>query len=276
VHARSPRASKPFLKLNCAALVENLLESELFGHERGAFTGATNAKAGLAEAAHEGTLFLDEVGELPLNLQAKLLRLLESGEITRVGGLKATAVDVRFVCATNKSLSTMVDEGRFRSDLYFRLDGMTIHVPPLRERKTEIPSLARRFLEEAATANGRAAPALSPEATERLLAHDWPGNVRELKNVIARSILFCKEGTLRATDLRIESGVASSSSGAPSSKPMLSAPSATDDKRKRVLDALEKARWNQTRAAELLGVTRRTLYNWLDELGIPRARGGPS
>jgi two-component system, NtrC family, response regulator AtoC len=261
VHAGSPRADKPFLKLNCAALVENLLESELFGHERGAFTGAAQAKVGLAEAAQGGTLFLDEVGELTPALQAKLLRLLENGEITRVGGVRAIPVDVRFVCATNRSLPEMVEKGTFRNDLYFRLDGLTITVPPLRERRAEIRSLAEQFVKEAS--EGRTPPALSPDAIERLLSHDWPGNVRELKNVIARSVLFCRGDKLVAADLRIETDAPRSArSVAPA-----------DDRRQRVLDALEKSRWNQSRAAELLGVSRRTLHNWLDELGIPRARG---
>jgi transcriptional regulator with GAF, ATPase, and Fis domain len=263
IHMLSPRKDKPFLKLNCAALVENLLESELFGHEKGAFTGAVASKPGLAEAADGGTLFLDEVGELSLATQAKLLRLLESGEVTRVGALKATPVDVRFVCATNRGLPEMVERGTFRQDLYFRLDGLTIHVPPLRQRPGEIEPLARRFLAEAAANAGRTAPAISEEALDVLARHDWPGNVRELRNVIARSLLFCKGAILQAADVRIER--------TRSENP---APPPADDKQKRVLDALEKSLWNQTRAAALLGISRRTLHNWLDELGIPRARGG--
>jgi two-component system, NtrC family, response regulator AtoC len=272
VHSASPRANQPFTTLNCAALVENLLESELFGHERGAFTGATHAKAGLVEAASGGTLFLDEVGELTPSTQAKLLRVLEAGEVTRVGAVKAIAVDVRFVCATNRSLGAMVDEGRFRRDLYFRLDGLTIDVPPLRERKSEIVHLARRFLEEAAADAHRSPPTLSPETIERLTSHDWPGNVRELKNVIARSLLFCKGDILLASELRIAGGVGESVRPA---GPTGTSALALEEKRKRVQEALEKSLWNQTRAAALLGVTRRTLHNWLDELAIPRARGGP-
>jgi two-component system, NtrC family, response regulator AtoC len=265
IHSASPRADKPFVKLNCAALVENLLESELFGHERGAFTGATQPKEGLAEAAHGGTLFLDEVGELSLSTQAKLLRLLESGEITRVGGLKTIPIDVRFVCATNRDLKEMVQAGRFREDLYFRLDGLTIQVPPLRERPSEIETLARQFLEESAASAGKPAPVLGADAVARLARHNWPGNVRELRNVIARSALFCRGETLGAADLRME--VDGTRPSAPPSADALG------EKRRKVMEALEQAMWNQTRAAASLGISRRTLHNWLVELGIPRARG---
>jgi two-component system, NtrC family, response regulator AtoC len=263
VHAHSSRADKPFSKLNCAALVESLLESELFGHERGAFTGATQTKAGLVEATDGGTLFLDEVGELTLATQAKLLRVLENGEVVRVGATKATPVDVRWVCATNRNLREMVAAGRFREDLYFRLDGMTIQVPPLRERRADIAPLARRFLEEAARAAGRPVPELGEDAIEALVAHPWRGNVRELRNVVTRSQLFCQETTLRARHLLL-------SEDAPPSIPP--APASGGDRRARVLDALEKTGWNRTQAAKLLGVSRRTLHTWLLDLGIPSAR----
>ncbi len=268
VHAASSRAEKPFLKINCAALVESLLESELFGHERGAFTGAVQTKVGLVENANGGTLFLDEVGELSLATQAKLLRLLEDGAVTRVGGARPIPVDVRFVCATNRSLKAMVEDGTFRRDLYFRLDGLTILVPPLRERRSAIEPLAQRFLLEASESSGERVKALSREAVLRLVAHSWPGNVRELKNVIARSVLFCKGDTLLESDLRIEAEHPFTEALEPGN-PGASVDSA---KKRRVLDALEKSKWNQTRAAALLGVSRRTLHNWLVELDIPRAR----
>ena len=183
--------------------MESLLEAELFGHERGAFTGATQAKAGLLETASGGTLFLDEVGELPLTTQAKLLRVLESGEVTRVGAVRPRNVDVRFVAATHRDLRLLVANGQFREDLFFRLDGIAIRIPPLRERIAEIVPLAERFIVEAGAAAGDAAPSLGPDAAARLRAHSWPGNVRELRNVIMRSVLFCRESVLGAGALRL-------------------------------------------------------------------------
>lgn len=193
VHRQSPRAHAPILCLNCAALSENLLESELFGHEKGAFTGAGEAKPGLLETAPGGTVFLDEMGEMPLSLQAKLLRVIESREVTRVGGLKARPIDVRFVAATNRQIETEVAAGRFRSDLYFRLNGITLHIPPLRMRPREIMPLARKFLLQFWSQMGRrSVPRLSPSAEELLLAYAWPGNVRELRNVIERAAVLCE------------------------------------------------------------------------------------
>jgi DNA-binding NtrC family response regulator len=293
IHARSPRASGPFLKINCAALVESLLEAELFGHERGAFTGATQAKAGLVEAAHGGTLFLDEVGELPLGLQSKLLRALESGEVTRIGSLKPRSIDVRFVSATNRDLREWVGAGRFRQDLFFRLDGISIQIPPLRERTLEIPPLALAFTREACAAAKRSPVSLSPNAMARLLHYAWPGNVRELRNVIHRSVVLCTSQTLGLDDLRFE-GVGSPASSAPPSLAELSmgapappastaavaphpvaapqvGPARSDDER-RVVDALERCGGNQSRAAKLLGISRRTLIKRLDKMNLPRPR----
>jgi two-component system, NtrC family, response regulator AtoC len=286
LHAQSPRADKPFLKVNCAALVEALLEAELFGHERGAFTGAVQSKVGLLEATDGGTLFLDEVGELPLPTQAKLLRVLESGEVTRVGGLKPRTVDVRFVSATNRHLREQVAAGRFREDLFFRLDGISIEIPPLRERPSEIVALASSLLERAAFEAGRGAPTISAAAAEALLVHRWPGNVRELRNVMQRSLLFCAGDVLEPGDLYFESvgprptpsQPPAGSSGQPPSGAMGARPVAADDareaKRRRVIETLEQCGGNQTRAAELLGITRRTLQHWLIELDIPRPRAG--
>jgi two-component system response regulator AtoC len=306
VHAQSPRAAGPFLKINCAALMESLLESELFGHERGAFTGAAQAKVGLLEGASGGTLFLDEVGELPLALQAKLLRVLESGEVTRVGSLKPRPVDVRFVSATNRDLREWVAAGRFRQDLFFRLDGISIRIPPLRERTTEIPALAEAFVREACASAGRAPIGISHDAMARLVHHLWPGNIRELRNVIARSVLLCSRGKLEPADLRFDavgmapsspppsvvdlSRVASPSAPppapsappappsapppAPSAPPPApsSAPSLDAEEVRRIRDALEKSAGNQTRAAKLLGVSRRTLLKRLDAMDVPRPR----
>lgn len=287
LHELSPRSAGQLVRVNCAALVESLLEAELFGYERGAFTGATTAKPGLLEAASNGTLFLDEIGELPLPTQAKLLRVLESGEVMRVGAVKPRPVDVRFVSATHRDVRGLVASGRFREDLFFRLDGVSIRIPPLRERPTEIVALAERFIAVAAAASGRSPPVLSPEAATRLKAHSWSGNVRELRNVMQRSVLFCRESTLQPRDLQFDALGAASSAPVTShsSPPEVSDPSALGaappglsperaERRLRVIDALEKTVWNQTRAAEVLGISRRTLQAWLIELNIPRPRAG--
>ena len=284
IHELSSRAAASLVRVNCAALVESLLEAELFGHERGAFTGATQAKAGLLEAASGGTLFLDEVGELPLTTQAKLLRVLESGEVTRVGAVKPRSVDVRFVAATHRDLSVLVANGKFREDLFFRLDGVAIRIPPLRERTAEILPLAESFIIEAAAAAAQPPPSLAPDATARLRSHLWPGNVRELRNVIMRSVLFCRDGVLTAASLRM--GTIETADQRPSVAPPVPTTTLTGggvpagmsperaERRARVIDALEKTVWNQTRAAEILGITRRTLQTWMIDLDIPRPRGG--
>jgi len=279
VHRMSPRADKAFVKVNCAALVESLLEAELFGYERGAFTGADRAKAGLLEEASGGTLFLDELGEMPLTTQAKLLRVLESGEVMRVGGLKPHPVDVRFVAATNRDLKERVGAGAFRQDLFFRLDGMSIRIPPLRERPSEIAPLARAFVARACAEAGRAPLPLSDEAVARLLTHAWPGNVRELKNVMDRSVVLCAGDVIRPDELRFEAlGGAEpepASGAAPGSLPSSgrqSAEAIAESQRTRILQALEACNGNQTQAAKLLGISRRTLLHRLDALKLARPR----
>ena len=285
IHDLSPRANGQLVRVNCAALVESLLEAELFGYERGAFTGAAAAKPGLLEAASGGTLFLDEVGELPLSTQAKLLRVLESGEVTRVGALRPRPVDVRFVAATHRDLPSLVSSGKFREDLFHRLDGVAVRIPPLRERKSEVVALAESFIASSAKAAGTVAPSLSDDAAERLKAHPWRGNVRELRNVIQRSVLFCNGAVLDAKGLQFETLGAVMSAPHASAATMPPAPSSHDEggadlspdrqeRRVRVLDALERTVWNQTRAAEILGISRRTLQSWLIELNIPRPRAG--
>ncbi len=300
VHKRSSRADKAFVSLNCAALPETLLESELFGYERGAFTGAVQAKPGLIESAHEGTLFLDEIGEMPLATQAKLLRVLENGELTRIGAVKPRVVDVRFIAATNRDLPALVAHGEFRRDLYYRLNGITIPVPPLRERTPEIAPLAQLFLELAARRAGRRAPRLSAEVVPIFLGHSWPGNIRELKNVIDRALALCVGDHVRASHVLLDPPmpdvVAGGVSGAMSPRGLPSAPPATasapapgpamgrllridpDSERKLIEEALERAHGNQAKAAELLGISRRTLINRLDEYAIkrPRKRTEPS
>lgn len=204
IRRNSPRADGPFVCINCAALTESLLESELFGHEKGAFTGADSAKAGLLESAAGGTVFLDEIGDMPVGLQTRLLRALENREVTRVGGLKARAIDVRFVAATNKDLEAEVAAKTFRSDLYFRLNGMSLTIPPLRERLEEVEPLARQFLAEACHAAKRRSPRLGAEALEILRGCSWPGNIRELRNVIERALLFCDGAEVTAEHLPVE------------------------------------------------------------------------
>ncbi|WP_437575180.1 sigma 54-interacting transcriptional regulator [Sorangium sp. So ce887] len=202
LHARSPRASGPYVELNCAALPPSLLESELFGHEKSAFTGATQARPGLLESAHGGTLFLDEIGELPLAFQAKLLRVLEDRKVLRIGGRAPRRIDLRFVAATNRDIEAEIARGAFRQDLYFRLNGISLVVPPLRERVSEIGPLAGRFLEEACRQlEQRSAPRISPEALAVLEAYFWPGNVRELRNVIERAAVLCAGDSVEPVDL---------------------------------------------------------------------------
>jgi two-component system response regulator AtoC len=292
VHRTSPRAEKPFLCLNCASLSEHLLESELFGHERGAFTGASEAKPGLLETAPGGTVFLDEIGELPLLLQAKLLRVLETRLVTRVGGLKPKAIDVRFVAATNRNLEEEVAAGRFRRDLYFRLNGMTLHIPPLRARRGEIAPLAAIFLRHYSVPMGRAAPTLSPEARLILEAYVWPGNIRELRNMMERAVLLCTGDEILPEHLLLESmsaamapvaeppsdlssrttlpmNVAANDAG-PGAPPITAA--AAEAERERILRVLAECGGNQSRAAKVLGIARSTLVLRLNDYQVPRPR----
>ncbi|WP_394849781.1 sigma 54-interacting transcriptional regulator [Pendulispora brunnea] len=264
VHRRSPRRCGNMLKVNCASLAESLVESELFGHERGAFTGALAQREGLFEAADGGTLFLDEVGELSPVVQAKLLRVLECGEIVRVGATKPVRVDVRIVAATHRDLAQLVRIGRFREDLYFRLTGAELHVPPLRKRQLDIEPLAIHFADRMARSLGRPVPQISSKAIHILLLHPWPGNVRELKLVIERAVVVCQGDTLGAECLefpRRDVRVEETKDGHDEF-----------DERSRIIKALQKTNGNQTRAAELLGMTRRSLVNKLDRYEIARPR----
>ncbi len=346
VHDRSNRADRPMVCINCAALAESLLEAELFGHERGAFTGAINAKAGLLEAADGGTVFLDEVGEMPLALQAKILRALEQREVVRLGAIKPRTIDVRFVAATNRDLEREVSQGRFRQDLYFRLNGISLTIPPLRERQDEIEPLAKSFARRAGQTMGKAVQ-LTDEALVVLRNYAWPGNIRELKNVIDRAVVLSETGRLgpehmgkeammpivaqerreslsppssysfvpRATEVvHVRGpGPVSFAPTAPSLPPRMTIPgdlgkglpvpaagaanfdvpkatSSFDDdeddpgritqvdalasmsERDRIIFALERSAGNQTRAAEFLGISRRTLVSRLAEYSLPRPR----
>jgi DNA-binding NtrC family response regulator len=278
LHTRSQRAAAPFVPVHAAALTASLFESELFGHERGAFTGATDDRAGLFEAADGGTLFFDEIGELPIEMQPKLLRVLEDRRVTRVGGRSTRAVDVRILAATNRDLAAEAAAGRFRSDLFFRLSGFPLAIPALRERRAELPSLARTLLVAAARERGRAAPEMAPAALERLARHDWPGNVRELKSAMARALLF-----VDASDSLIDATTIDRALGATPAGPTERAPTApaaandtSDTERRRIVEALARHAGNQAAAAAELGIARRTLLYKLDRLGIPRPRKGRS
>ncbi|MCG6922509.1 MAG: sigma-54 dependent transcriptional regulator [Acidobacteria bacterium] len=204
LHQLSPRAKGPFVAINCAAIPENLLENELFGHEKGAYTGASARKVGRAELAHKGTLFLDEIGDLPLALQGKILRLVQERQFERVGGLQTLTVDVRVVAATNQDLRTLVDEKRFREDLYFRLSVFPIEIPPLRRRRRDVLLLAEAFVDRLARELGRRGLTLSEEAKRALGAHSWPGNVRELQNCLERALILCDGSTIEATHLQLD------------------------------------------------------------------------
>ncbi len=283
IRCSSLRASAPFIKLNCAALSESLLESELFGYERGAFTGAVRAKPGLVEAADTGTLFLDEIGELPLPIQAKLLRVVETRETTRLGNVTPQRVDVRFLAATNRNLEALVASGGFRQDLYFRLNGITLPIPPLRERLDEVPALARQFAAEASARHGRPTPAIRAETLNGLCSHSWPGNVRELKAVVERAVVLSAGEPV----LSIPPPEQPLTPGVPPREvaPMLSAPPPENEReaierrraeleRESIMNALAQAAGNQTKAANILGISRRTLLKRLDTYGLPRPRKG--
>jgi DNA-binding NtrC family response regulator len=296
VHRHSRRASMPFLRLNCAALTETLLESELFGHEKGSFTGAQSAKAGLLESANGGTVFLDEVGDMPMTTQVKLLRVIEERKVRRVGALKPVPIDVRFVAATNRDLELEVQRGAFRKDLFFRLNGISFVIPPLRERVAEIPRLARSLISEACQRMGRSKePELSAEVLTLLQQYPWPGNIRELRNVIERAVLLCTGDVLELSHLPADKMsshfaarktahaptvptpplvplVAPSIVRAPSLLPAELREQLAQAERQRIVEALSKCAGNQTEAAQALGISRRTLVKRLATFNIPRPR----
>jgi DNA-binding NtrC family response regulator len=273
LHERSRRNQGPWIKINCAALPKDLIESELFGHTRGAFTGASTDKVGLLEEAHGGSLLLDEITEMPLDLQAKLLRVLEERVVRRLGGTRSVPVDFRLISSSNRSPEEAVRQGQLRQDLYFRLNTVTVQIPPLRDRREDIPILVRTFLQRYAAKHDRPIDAIEPEAYRRLLAHPWPGNVRELQHAIEHGVLVARGRAITVADLpdavqRVGEGQAGRV--APSAVP--SGP-LEDIERASILKALETTRWNKQAAAALLGLRRPTLYSKMRKHGIPQRPG---
>jgi two-component system response regulator AtoC len=268
--------------VNIGGIHEGLMESELFGHEKGSFTGATGRKQGLFELAGNGCLFLDEIGEMPMPLQVKLLRFLQDRKIRRLGGLSDIPVNARIVSATNKELEALVKEGSFREDLYYRLNVFRIHLPPLRERPEDIPLLAEHLL---AKHSGRGKPSLSTEAIEKLALYSFPGNVRELENILERALIYCPGSAIRAEDIELHENLgsgqveaaavaadAAASAAAAAVGSMAGAPSAAgtldDIEKQAIIDALSRCNDNRTRAAELLGVSRKTILNKIKLYGL--------
>jgi DNA-binding NtrC family response regulator len=267
LHTESPRKDQAFVRVHCAALPDSLLESELFGHEKGAFTGALIRKPGRIELAHKGTLFLDEIGDISSTVQVKLLRVLQERELERVGGTQTIKVDVRFVAATHRDLEAMVKAGEFREDLFYRLNVVPLHVPPLRERGDDVEMLARHFSARFGAANGKPHVALDDGAIAALRAHAWPGNVRELQNLMERLVVLGDGDTLRSADVLREIGAARTQ---PLDALEVSAPATMDAQRRdaekaALVAALLRAKNNRTLAARLLNVSRRTLYNKLKD-----------
>jgi DNA-binding NtrC family response regulator len=276
LHEKSHRRGGPWIKINCAALPKDLIESELFGHTRGAFTGATTDKVGLLEEADGGSLLLDEITEMPIDLQAKLLRVLEERMVRRLGAAKAVPVDFRLISSTNQSPDAALRDGHLRQDLYFRINTVSIAVPPLRERRDDIPILVRAFLERYRTKHARPVEGIEPEAYRRLLSWSWPGNIRELQHAIERAVLVTRGPLIILEDLPEQlqhvarEGGLGPSAVAPSQVP---AGSLEEIERASILKALETTRWNKQAAAALLGLRRPTLYSKMRKHGIPQRRG---
>jgi nitrogen regulation protein NR(I) len=281
IHRNSSRATKPFIKINCAAIPATLIESELFGYERGAFTGAVASKPGRFELAHEGTLFLDEVAEMPLEMQVKLLRVLQEQEFERVGGVNTIKVDVRIITATNKDLEAEVKAGRFREDLYYRLNVVPIYLPALRDRREDIDLLVRYFLRQFNERLKKGITSVTPEAMAALRAYSWPGNIRQLENVLERMVLMSESSVLSSQDLPEEiaaaagvaaiqiSGASPDASGPMSFKELVKRQTQTVE-RDLIEKALEETHGNVTRAAEKLGLSRKGLQLKMKELGLKR------
>jgi DNA-binding NtrC family response regulator len=261
IHHHSPRRDRPFVKINCTSIPENLMESELFGYEKGAFTGANISKQGKFEAADTGTVFLDEIGDVPPGIQVKLLRVLQDREFERLGSNRVMHTDVRVVAATNVDLRAALEQGTFREDLYYRLNVVPMDIPPLRERKEDIPYLVEHFA-------GKFGGEISEEAMERLMSYHWPGNVRELENVVERSILLAKGPRVEAADVRIDTGVARQRAASSADHFLPEGVTLDEYERSIIREALKRANGNKSQAARLLGLTRNALRYRLAQMGI--------
>ncbi len=273
IHFHSPRANKPFVKINCTAIPENLMESELFGYEKGAFTGANTTKPGKFEQADTGTAFLDEIGDVPGSIQVKLLRVLQEREFERLGSNKTRQIDVRIVAATNQDLRAALEQGTFREDLYYRLNVVPINIPPLRERHEDIPFLAEHFVKKLGAANASKVESISEEAIERLLAYHWPGNVRELENVIERSLVLCAGTRLEAADIKLDT--APRARQAATGDGFLPEGVTLDEYEQSIIrEALRRAEGNKSQAARLLGLTRNALRYRLTQMGLEKEAAG--
>jgi DNA-binding NtrC family response regulator len=266
IHFHSPRKDRPFVKINCTALPENLMESELFGYEKGAFTGATTSKPGKFEQADSGTVMLDEIGDVPANIQVKLLRVLQEREFERLGSNKTLHIDVRVIAATNRDLRAALEEGTFREDLYYRLNVVPLEIPPLRERKEDIPYLARHFVEKLAPELGNQITGITNAAIEKLMQYTWPGNVRELENVIERSMVMASGDKLDANDIRLDMNLRPRHANGDLTLPEGMSLDAYEQEL--IRDALKRANGNKSQAARLLGLTRNALRYRLTQMGI--------
>lgn len=267
IHHNSPRRESPFIKINCAALPETLLESELFGHQKGAFTGATSAKKGRFQLADKGSIFLDEIGEMSAATQAKILRVLQEQEFEPVGGTRTLRVDTRLIAATNKNLENEIEAGRFRNDLYYRLNVITIHVPPLRERSEDIPLLADFFLKQYAEKNRRMIKGFNPLAADLLMRYDWSGNVRELENVVERAVILSRGDVVTPAELPDSLKAAAPLESPPVAQALVGKPLKEVEK-ELILKTLEHNDGNRTHSARILGISRRTLQLKLKEYGV--------
>jgi DNA-binding NtrC family response regulator len=276
IHQLSPRVKHPLVKVNCAAIPETLLEDELFGHERGAFTGAHAQRKGRFETAHRGTIFLDEIGEMSPAVQAKLLRVLQEREFERVGGSETIPVDVRIITSTNRNLEEAVREGKFREDLYYRVNVVPIVLPPLRERREDIAVLASYFLERFAARNSKSFKGITPKAQEKLLAYNWPGNVRELENCIERAVVMGQGDAIGSEDIMLNPDISGLAHEDVASQLITEGFSVEDFERRLIEASLRKTGGNQSRAAALLGLTRRTLQYRIEKYNIQIGRGQPS
>ena len=268
IHQKSKRAAGPFIKINSTAIPENLLESELFGYEKGAFTGAAGTKQGKFELADKGTLFLDEIGDVPLSIQVKLLRVLQEREFERLGGTRTIKVDVRLIAATNRDLRAALEEGTFREDLYYRLNVVPIDIPPLRQHKEDIPDLANLFVARFAKESGKEIAGISPEAMQMLIGFHWPGNVRELENIIERACALTRGETIEAADIHLDTQrkVAAANAGDNFLPPGFTIEQWEDEM---IREALKRANGNKSQAARLLGLSRNALRYRLSKIGIP-------